>query len=174
MEIFVRHQAGGSHGDPDCRYEAADRTSRVDELHELRRVLGDIRRRAQAQRELAIAMRGRTPSVLERLTQSPLVSVLAIDNDGRWIEANAPACALTGYSRDELRTMTVTDLFTEHHTRFDRSWQRFLCRGHFVGECRLRQHSGQLITVECVASANLMPGVHVGTLASRRMLQMIS
>ena len=119
-------------------------------------------------------MRGRAPSALERLTQSPLVSVLAIDNDGRWIEANAPACALTGYSRDELRKMTVTDLFAEHHTRFDRSWQRFLYHGHFVGECRLRQQSGQLITVECVASANLMPGVHVGTLASRRMLQMIS
>jgi PAS domain S-box-containing protein len=173
IETFVRHEADGSHNQPERRYPPPGATSRIDELHALRRILADIRRRAQAQRESAIAMRGRTQPLLERIARSPLVSVLVADNDARWIEANAPACALTGYSRDELLRMTVTDLFTEHHNRFDRSWQRFLGRGHFVGACRLRQHSGQLITVECVASTNVMPGLHVGTLASRRMLQTI-
>jgi PAS domain S-box-containing protein len=174
-ETFVRDgDAAAPANRPQRRYVLAGAKSRIDELRELRRILSNIRRQAQAQRQSAIAMRGRSHSLLEPLVHSALVSVMATDDRARYIDANAAACAITGYSRDELVTMTVANLFTEHQDRFDRSWQRFLNRGHFVGACRLRQRSGHLISVECIASANVMPGIHVATLASRRMLQTIS
>ena len=173
-ETYVRNRTAVADHASERRYPPAGAsTSRIDELRELRRVLTGIRRRAQAQQDLAIAMRGRVQPTLEQLTRSSLVSVLATNDQARWIDANGPACALTGYSRDELLTMSVMDLFTEA-TRFDRTWQRFLGHGHFVGACRLRQSSGCVITVECVANTNVMPGIHIGTLASRRMLQTIS
>jgi hypothetical protein len=81
---------------------------------------------------------------------------------------------LTGVPRADLLHRRLDDLFSQHPERFERAWRRFLQTGEFAGACRLRQGSGHLITVACVASANLIPGVHVATLASRRMLQKIA
>jgi hypothetical protein len=46
--------------------------------------------------------------------------------------------------------------------------------GHFRGRCQLRRKTGERIAVECLADANIMPGLHVATIAPRRVLRAIS
>jgi PAS domain-containing protein len=171
-ETFVRRReakVSGGAGGGDARADAHD--GRLGEIRELRRVLGDIRSHAGALRDEPGATRRRAQPFLEALTHAQLVSVIAADDRARLVAVNAAASALTGIPRDMLLTMTVRDLFTAQPQRFDRSWQRFVERGEFSGVCRLRQRAGRLVTVECVAGANVIPGLHVGTLASRRLLR---
>jgi PAS domain S-box-containing protein len=144
------------------------------DVGELRRVLADIRVRAHTDPESTGKRRKRTRASLEDVAAAQFVSVMAADDHARIVEANAAACALSGFTRAELVQMRVDDLFPEHPERFSRAWRRFVASGAFAGACRLRQRSGLLVTVECVASANVIAGVHVATLASRRLLQSLS
>jgi len=168
-ETFVRHAPAKANGAAHRARRSAGAAERGDS-DELRRVVADIRARAMGERGESGAARRRTDAFFGELTSSHLVSVLVADHDARLVEANTAACALIGLRRDHLLKLSVRDVFTEH-PRFDRAWQRFLDDGEFSGACRLRQHSGRLVTVECVASTNVVPGIHVGALASRRLLQ---
>jgi PAS domain S-box-containing protein len=145
---------------------------RTGDARELRRTLEEIR--AGARRDAAGATCKRMEGLFSELARSRFVSVIAADERARLVEANDAACALTGVTHAELLKLRASDLFSEWPERFDRSWRRFVDTGAFAGACRLRQATGRLITVECVAQANVMPGVHVATLASRRMLQSLA
>jgi PAS domain S-box-containing protein len=172
-ETFVRRRRGAAHSRTAAiRRGLAGRGH--DELRELRRVLNDIRARNEGRRGAATAIRKRLHPLLEEVAGGLFVSVLAADGAGRLLDANPAACALIGLPRADLLNRSVADLFCEDRQRFGGAWRRFLTTGGFAGACRLRQASGAFVTVECVASAHVLPGVHVATLASRRMLQSLA
>jgi PAS domain-containing protein len=169
-EWFVRRLSRRSRGARAAgAANAPGRRPRGADLRELQRVLADIR--ARAQREGAADARGRAASIAGEIARGELVSVVAVDEATRIVAVNSAACVLIGVSRELLVNMPVRVFCAAPPRRFDRVWRRFVETGRFDGPCRLRQRSGALISVECVASANVVPGVHVGALASRRLLQ---
>lgn len=158
--VRAKSRRGGAH--------AQHRRPRGVDVRELQRVLAAIR--ARAQREGAGDARRDAASVAGEIARAELISVVAVDEDARIVAVNSAACVLIGVARELLVTRPVRDLSAAPGGRFDRVWRRFLESGRFAGACRLRQQSGALVTVECVAAANVVPGVHVGALASRRLL----
>jgi PAS domain S-box-containing protein len=106
--------------------------------------------------------------------EEAMISVLIADDDARCVEANAAICALSGYSRRALLKMSVWDLIPENRTQHDRRlWERFKRDGRFEGSSRIRRRTGETVTIRCAASANVVPGLHVSTLAPARLLDAI-
>jgi PAS domain-containing protein len=171
-EVFVRRGAAQSAAGLERRaLRSAARAARFAEMHALRQTMVEIHERARARHERPASAHRRAQALIDRVARNGLVSILAADERARVLDANTAACALIGVPRQMLLTMTVRDLFTADPPRFDRAWERFLDNGQFEGACRLRQRSGVLVTVACFANAHVSPGIHIGTLASRRLLQ---
>lgn len=151
------------------------RTTASDGIVTLRRALADVRASANV-----LAGDGDGTTTLVRARQiansvdESMISVLVADDDARYVEANAAACALSGYSREELLAMTIWDLTPEQHVPRDRRlWDRFKRDGRFEGSYRIRRRTGETVTIRCAASANVSPGLHVSALAPARLLEVI-
>lgn len=151
------------------------RTSASDGIVTLRRALADMRASAN---DPAGTGDGATTLVRARQiansVEESMISVLVADDDARYVEANAAACALSGYSREELLAMTIWDLTPEQRVPRDRRlWDRFKRDGRFEGSYRIRRRTGETVTIRCAASANVSPGLHVSALAPARLLEVI-
>ena len=149
------------------------RTTASDGIVTLRRALADVRASANGP-----AVDGTTALVRARQiansVEELMISVLVADDDARYVEANAAACALSGYSREELLSMTIWDLTPEQRVPRDRRlWDRFKRDGRFEGSYRIRRRTGETVTIRCAASANVSPGLHVSALAPARLLEVI-
>ena len=72
-----------------------------------------------------------------------------IDRDGRMVYANAAACTMLGYSREELLTLSVPN-FDPHASLddFSRVFERIKARGPYMFEARLRTKAGIDVSVE--------------------------
>ncbi len=97
----------------------------------------------------------------ERLFVHSPDAILVVNAEGRYIEANAALCALTGYTRDELLTMRVGDLAPpqDRHLseeRFERLKQGDRARSEHL----LRRKDGTTIPVDLNAMA-LGDGMYV-------------
>ena len=93
------------------------------------------------------------------------VSALAADNTGRYVAVNAPATALTGYSRAEILQMSVKDLtpaMRQDHT--GELWRHFIQAGAQAGDYVLERRDGVPVNVHYAAYASVAPGVHVSIL----------
>ena len=148
-------------------------SSRNHGARSLRRAIADIRHSAKH-----LPADGASPAdrarQLARSAAEAMISVLVADDHAHYVEANAAACALSGYSRDELLSMTIWDLTGEERTRqAQRLWRRFLRDGRFEGPYRIQRRSGEFVTVRCAAEAHVAPGLHVSALAPSRMLDAI-
>jgi len=151
------------------------RTASGDATIMLRRALADVRACAgdAAADDSAAASRRRARQMANGVEES-MISVLFADDDAHYVEANAAVCALTGYSRAELLAMTIWDLTPQHRVGHDRRlWERFKRAGRFEGSYRIRRRGGESVTIRCVSSANVAPGLHVATMAPPRLLEVI-
>ncbi len=102
---------------------------------------------------------------LQGLFDHAMEALLLADDRGRYIDVNPAACALTGYTRDELRRLTVWDLTPSlQQEGGQRLWQSFLTSGSHQGEYTLRHKDGRLVEVEYRAVANIVPGLHLSVL----------
>jgi PAS domain S-box-containing protein len=100
--------------------------------------------------------------------------VLVADDSARYVEANTAICALTGYSREQLLQMSIWDLSAADVVqRGQRAWKRFLRDGRFEGSYRIRRSTGEYITIRCSSAANVVPGLHVSTMAPLRLLHVL-
>src|SRR5689334_9590218 len=83
-----------------------------------------------------------------------LDGVLIADDDRRYVDANAAACALFGVPRGDLLGHRIED-FVEDVTGVDpvAAWNRFLARGHDAGEFLLVRPDGTRVMVEYRAKA---------------------
>jgi PAS domain S-box-containing protein len=89
-------------------------------------------------------------------------AIFLIDDDGRFIRVNPAAEALTGYSAEELRTMTFFDLTPSSSLERGRSqWREFLRVGALSGDYWLSRKNGAPVEVEFQAVANVVPGLHL-------------
>lgn len=91
-------------------------------------------------------------------------SILIIDENGRYIDANPQAEKLTGYSREELLSMSVADLtFTEYRSVAEDLYQQLKQDNRAKGEAIFRLKDGRQITVEYTASC-IVPGMYQSVL----------
>jgi PAS domain S-box-containing protein len=153
----------------------ARRTAASDGIVTLRRALADVRANAghPGADDGAATVLVRARQLANSVAES-MISVLVADDDARYVDANAAACALTGYSHAELLGMTIWDLTPEQRVPQDRRlWDRFKRDGRFEGSYRIRRRTGETVTIRYAASANVSPGLHVSALAPARLLDVI-
>jgi PAS domain S-box-containing protein len=96
-------------------------------------------------------------------TASPL-AIFVSDTRGRYLEANGAACALTGYSREELVGLSIADILTGEETR-DRAERLvdLLALGAGRNEIRIRRKDGSIR--HCL--------VHTSTVGADRLLGLL-
>ena len=116
--------------------------------------------------------RGRVEAALEQsrrrlqgLFDHALDAILFADDEARYVDANPAACALTGYSREELLGLSVWDLTPAPERDHGRElWKAFLADGHQHGEYTLACKGGRHLAVEYRAVAHIVPGLHLSVL----------
>lgn len=88
--------------------------------------------------------------------------IVIVNQARRFVDANAAACALLGYSRTELMRTTV-DQVTPAATRerLHELWTEFMRAGQLTGEYLLRRKDGSTALVEFRSVANFVPGLHL-------------
>jgi PAS domain S-box-containing protein len=97
------------------------------------------------------------------------IAVLIANDSGRYVDVNAVAPTLTGYTRNELLKMAVWDLTpTPRRSLGLRLWRDFLRRGRMRGDYQLRRRNGTIVMARYVAVANVLPGIHISALTPRR------
>jgi PAS domain S-box-containing protein len=97
------------------------------------------------------------------------VAVLIANDHARYIDANAAAASLTGYSRAELLTMDLSQLAPDGAGAMgSKLWRVFLKRGRMRGIFTLRKKDGTIVRARYVAVANVLPGIHVSALTVPR------
>ncbi|MFP4614224.1 MAG: PAS domain S-box protein [Spirochaetaceae bacterium] len=119
--------------------------------------LFEAHRTATAEKEKFQALVNQTPDML-----------FLHDLDGRIVEVNEPAVRYTGYSREELLSMSIPDLDPDYRARENggRFWDH-VERGrpcHF--EARIRRKDGSLFPIEIALSkVELADGTYIMTLS---------
>jgi two-component system cell cycle sensor histidine kinase/response regulator CckA len=91
-----------------------------------------------------------------------LDAVLVMDDAGRHVDANPAACALLGYTRDELCERSIADIVPEEdRARVISRWADLLRTGQREGRLTVCHRDGTLRHVEYRARARVLPGLHV-------------
>ena len=80
-------------------------------------------------------------------------AVLVADADGRYVEANRAACALLDHTREELLSMSVSDVTAHPREWSESEFERFSGDGYWRGMVDLRRKDGSLVRVEARASS---------------------
>ena len=94
--------------------------------------------------------------------------MLIVDDQRRYVTANAPACGLLGMAPEEVPWHRIDD-FTpaQDRKRLAEQWDAFLVNGGMEGLFHLRVPDGSLVPVEFSATANVMPGRHLSVVMPR-------
>jgi PAS domain S-box-containing protein len=88
--------------------------------------------------------------------------ILLADNEARYLDANAAACLLLGYTREEILQRLQWDMTPEADARAARNqWSQFLATGRQSGEYQIQRSDGSIVEIEYSAVANIEPGVHL-------------
>lgn len=91
--------------------------------------------------------------------------MLLADDQRRYVNANAAACALLGYDLPTLRTLRIDDItIPEYRPFIDDVWRDFLARGGTVGRFAVLCADGSRTQVEFNATADVTPGLHLSIL----------
>jgi PAS domain S-box-containing protein len=89
-------------------------------------------------------------------------AVVTIDDDLRFIDANATALRMLGRRRDDFLGQSIEDVTpVDIHQVIRPRWQELLRTGEHRGEWRLLRADGRSFDVEYAATANVFPGGHL-------------
>jgi two-component system, cell cycle sensor histidine kinase and response regulator CckA len=89
-------------------------------------------------------------------------AMLLADDEARYVDVNPAACALLGYTREELLRLSVWDVTPPAALEASRAqWTTFLAGGQLAGEYAMLRKDGSLVPVEFNAVANVAPGLHL-------------
>ncbi len=89
-------------------------------------------------------------------------AILLSDDQTRFVDANPAACALVGYSRDELLGLRAEDIYPpELRSHLGKHWRTFMETGRASGEMPLVRKDGAVRDVDFTAVAHIEPGVHL-------------
>ena len=94
--------------------------------------------------------------------------MLIVDDQRRYVTANAPALGLLGMAPEEVPWHRIDD-FTpaQDRARLIEQWDAFLVNGGMEGLFHLRLPNGSLVPVEFSATANVLPGRHLSVVMPR-------
>jgi DNA-binding CsgD family transcriptional regulator len=88
--------------------------------------------------------------------------MLIVDDERRYVAANAPARELLGISPDAVPWHRVDDFTPEDEREaLAEQWDAFLASGGLEGWLHLCRPTGDLLPVEFSVTANVMPGRHL-------------
>ncbi|MDB6054587.1 MAG: putative two component system sensor histidine kinase, hybrid, partial [Verrucomicrobiales bacterium] len=90
------------------------------------------------------------------ILENALDAFLLLNHDGKILEVNKSYCVLSGYSREELLRMHLTDLSTDTPEILSKYIQNILILGSDHGDSVIRCKSGELLELE--ASINRLDG----------------
>ncbi len=94
-----------------------------------------------------------------------LDAILLADDHLRFVDANAAATQLTGYSREELLRMRVSDLSPAPlREAIVANWRAFLDSGEQSGRFELQTKDGRVLVLQYRAVAHIAPGLHLSML----------
>ncbi|MBC7783464.1 MAG: PAS domain S-box protein [Burkholderiales bacterium] len=118
-----------------------------------------------ASRQLAVSALHATHTTSRAVFENTQDAILLTDDTARYIDVNAAACALTGYTREQLLQLRIWDLTPPPaHRSGEALWDAFIRSGQQSGEYVLTYKTGVQTTVEYRAVANVLPGVHLSVL----------
>jgi PAS domain S-box-containing protein len=120
----------------------------------------EIARRQQVEAELAASQ-----ARLYGLFHHSQDAILFLDDTARYVDANPAACAMSGYSREELLALppgglTARDNFASIQER----WRRLIETGDQRGEYELERKDGTTVIADYSSVANVLPGLHLSIL----------
>lgn len=91
-----------------------------------------------------------------------LDAILLTDDTSRFVDANPAACALLGYTREELLRLLVRDVIPAENLELFRDLARdFFAVGKQCGEYALVGKNGAALVAGYCAVANIVPGLHM-------------
>jgi two-component system CheB/CheR fusion protein len=84
-------------------------------------------------------------------------AILVADEQGHYLDANPAAEDLLGYSREELLTRSASDLVVSDAAWSAEDYAHFLAHGTWRDELELVRKDGQVIPVEAMVTASVLP-----------------
>lgn len=109
----------------------------------------------------------------EAVFDGALDAMVIAGDDGRYLQANAAACALFGLTREELLGTGALELLAAGVIRATTTWDAFLGDGSSEGEVEVTRPNGEVRIAEFRATAHILPGMHLSVLrdvTDRRMV----
>jgi|DewCreStandDraft_5_1066085.scaffolds.fasta_scaffold01429_10 protein-histidine pros-kinase len=106
------------------------------------------RRQAEEERARLLAQAQAAEARYRGLFEGAADAIVLVDARGRYIEANAAATALLGYTRDELLQKRVGDLIAAGPAGVLAAFARLRREGQLEGEAELRRKDGTVVPVE--------------------------
>ena len=106
--------------------------------------------------------------ILDRLVEPLDCAALVADNTARFVVTNLEATRLTGYTRRELRRLSMWQITPgprDHEA--ETLWRAFLTRGEQTGEYPVCTKDGREVVAAYAAAAHVLPGLHVSLLDAR-------
>jgi two-component system, cell cycle sensor histidine kinase and response regulator CckA len=179
-QVRKEHAAArASGGQVECEYRIVQPDGSVrwalDRLHTARSESGDAlfeqgfviditkRKRAeQAEHDAVDALRG-SEEQFRALFDGALDAMLIVDDEGRYVDANPAACRLFGLARDELLSLSSTELSAVVDGR-NTNLGGLLLHGTVTGETTIVRPDGSRRELEFAATANVLPGRHLSVL----------
>ncbi len=95
-------------------------------------------------------------SLLGEAVEHGPAAVFVADEEGRYVAVNQAACALVGYTREELLSLGIAD-FTDDTSK----WDEMLETGRVSGTTSLTCKDGSLVEFSFVAGATVVAGMPV-------------
>jgi PAS domain S-box-containing protein len=95
--------------------------------------------------------------------EGTLDALLLTDDEGTYVDANEAATDLFGCPREELIGRSVGE-FARPGFDLESAWETFLEDGEMRGEFDICRPDGEVRTAEFVASADILPGIHLSAL----------
>jgi len=123
------------------------------DLDALTHALDAALRETEAAHAAAEALERRYHSLFEGVGDAVLVA----DAEGRYLDANAAAIALLGYTRDELQQMRVADVVAADPRWTEAEYERLKAEGQWAGELELQRRDGSTVPVEARATVVTLP-----------------
>jgi diguanylate cyclase (GGDEF)-like protein/PAS domain S-box-containing protein len=156
---------------PQIFDELALKDGRVFERHVAPLVLPDraralvVRWRNISARHQAEQALAQSQTRLSAVIEHALNAILLASDDGNYVDANPAACAMTGYTRDELLSMHVSQLVVPDSLDLDTVWAGFLQAGSSRGRVQLRRKDGTVIVATFSAKAHVLPGLSLSVMS---------
>jgi PAS domain S-box-containing protein len=121
-----------------------------------------------------VVRRREAETILSGLAAAP-VAVLIANDGARYVEVNAAATVLTGYTRSELLRMSVWDLTPQpERSAGMTAWEGFLRTGEQSGAYPLRRKDGTIVHAAYFATAHVLPNLHLSALTTTHLVRSLT